>query len=119
MWIAIWAAIALQYGITSHPPQGLELFAPFAGAYSLGALVSLRRSAVCLAVSAVMIIAARPSLSFIPLLAAWLVGVFVHTRGRAASLTARNAVLQQRAEQAAAGSAPGSPGSCTTSSPIT
>ena len=103
MWIAIWAAIALQYGITSHPPQGLELFAPFAGAYSLGALVSLRRSAVCLAVSAVMIIAARPSLSFIPLLAAWLVGVFVHTRGRAASLTARNAVLQQRAEQAAAG----------------
>ena len=45
MWIAIWAAIALQYGITGHPPEGLELFVPFAGAYSLGALVSLRRSA--------------------------------------------------------------------------
>ena len=99
MWIAIWAAIALQYGITSHPPEGLELFAPFAGAYSLGALVSLRRSALCLAVSAVMIIAARSGLSVIPLVAAWLVGVFVYTR---ASLTARNAVLQQQAEQAAA-----------------
>src|SRR5260370_5959607 len=49
-----------------------------------------------------MIIAVRPSLSFIPLLAAWLVGVFVHTRGRAASLTARNAVLQQQAARAAA-----------------
>jgi signal transduction histidine kinase len=99
MWIAIWAAIALQYGITSHPPEGLELFAPFAGAYSLGAHVSLRRSALCLGVSAVMIIAARSGLSVIPLLAAWLVGAFVYTR---ASLTARNAVLQHQAEQAAA-----------------
>jgi signal transduction histidine kinase len=99
MWIALWAAIALQYGITGHPPEGLELFAPFAGAYSLGALVSLRRSALCVGVSAAMMIAARSGLSVVPLLAAWLVGVFVYTR---ASLTARNAVLQQRAEQAAA-----------------
>jgi len=99
MWIAIWAALALQYGITSHPPEGLELFAPFAAAYSLGALVSLRRSAFCVGVSAVMFIAARSGLSVIPLLAAWLVGVFVYTR---ASLTARNAVLRQQAEQAAA-----------------
>ena len=101
MWGAISAAIALQYGITSHPPQGLEWFVLFAAAYSLGALVSLRRSAVCLAVSMVVFIAARPGVSVIPLLAAWLVGVFVSTRGRAASLTARNAVLQQQAEQAA------------------
>ena len=99
MWVAIWAAIALQYGITGHPPEGLELFAPFAAAYSLGAVVSLRRSALCLAVSAVMIIAVRSGLSVIPLVAAWLVGVFVYAR---ASLMARNAALQQRAEQAAA-----------------
>jgi signal transduction histidine kinase len=99
MWIAIWAAIALQYGITSHPPEGLELFAPFAAAYSLGALVSVRHSALCLAVSAGMIIAARSGLSVIPLLVAWLAGVFVYTR---ASLTARNAILQQQADQAAA-----------------
>ncbi|MGD0442220.1 MAG: histidine kinase [Acidimicrobiales bacterium] len=99
MWVAIWAAIALQYGITGHPPEGLELFVPFAAAYSLGAVVSLRRSALCLAVSAVMIIAVRSGLSVIPLVAAWLVGVFVYAR---ASLMARNAALQQRAEQAAA-----------------
>jgi signal transduction histidine kinase len=101
MWIAIWTAIALQYGITGHPPEGLELFVPFVGAYSLGALVSLRRSAICIAVSMVIIIAARPGPYSIPLLAAWLVGVFVHIRGQAASLSARNAVLQQQAEQAA------------------
>ena len=102
MWVAIGAAIAVQYGITGHPPEGLELFVPFVAAYSLGALVRLRRSAVCLAIGVVIVIAARPGLSVIPLVAAWLVGVFVYTRSRAASLTARNVELQQRAEEAAA-----------------
>lgn len=101
MWTGIWAAIAFQYGITGHPPQGLELFVPFVGAYSLGALVSLRCSAVCIAVSMVMAIPARPGLAIIPLLGAWLVGVFVQARGWAASLAAKNAALQGQAEHAA------------------
>jgi signal transduction histidine kinase len=101
MSIAVWAAIALQYGITDHPPHGLELFAPLVAAYSLGALVGLRRSAIYLAASVVIVIAARPGLSVIPLLAAWLVGVFVQTRSWAASLAAKNAALQGQAEQAA------------------
>jgi signal transduction histidine kinase len=102
MWIGIWAAIALQYGITGHPPKGLELFVPLAGAYSLGALLIFRRSAACFGASLVIVIAARPGLSIIPLLAAWLVGVFVQTRGWAASLAAKNAALQQQAERTAA-----------------
>jgi signal transduction histidine kinase len=102
MWIAIWAVIALQYGITRHPPQGLEWFVPFAGAYSLGAHATLRRSAAGLAISVVMILAARQGLSIFPLLAFWLVGVFVQTRRRAASLAGRNAALQRQAEHAAA-----------------
>jgi signal transduction histidine kinase len=102
MWIGIWAAVAFQYAITGHPPEALELFVPIAGAYSLGALVIFPRSAVCLAASLVMIMAARPGLAIIPLLAAWLAGVFVQTRGWAASLTAKNAALQQQAERTAA-----------------
>ena len=103
MWLAIWAVIALQYAITRHPPQGLEWFVPFAGSYSLGAYASLRRSAAGLGLSVVLILATRLGLSVIPLLACWLVGVFVHTRRRATALAARNAALQQQAEQAAAG----------------
>jgi signal transduction histidine kinase len=107
MWIAIWAVIALQYLITRHPPQGLELFVPFAGGYSLGAHASLRRAAVSLAVTAPVIILVsrlgRLGLSVIPLLVFWLAGVFVHARRRAAALADRNAALQRLAEQAAAG----------------
>lgn len=102
MWIAIWAVIALQYGITRYPPQGLEWFVPFAGAYSLGAHASLRRSAVGLGISVVMTLAARAGLSVIPLLVFCGVGVLVQARSRAASLAGRNAALQRQAEQAAA-----------------
>ncbi len=101
MWAGIWAAIALQYGVTGHQPESLELFVPIAGAYSLGALVSPRRSAVCLAASMVMAVPARPGLSILAVLAAWLVGVFVQARSWAASLAAKNAALQGQAEHAA------------------
>jgi signal transduction histidine kinase len=101
MWIAIWAAIALQYGVTGHAPQGLELFVPFAASYSLGAQASLRRSAVGVGVVAVFVLAARQGYGFSGILAFWLAGVLVRARSWAASLTARNAMLQQEAEQAA------------------
>jgi len=101
MWIAIWAAIALQYGVTGHAPQGLELFVPFAASYSLGAQTSLRRSAVGLGVIAVIVIAAHQGYGLIGILAFWLAGVLVQARSWAASLTAKNAMLQQEAEQAA------------------
>jgi signal transduction histidine kinase len=103
MWIALWAVIALQWLVTGRPPQGLELFVPFAGAYSLGAHASLRRSAVGLGVIALIIFGARQGYSLSGILAFWLAGVLVQARSRAASLTARNAVLQQQAEQAAEG----------------
>jgi signal transduction histidine kinase len=101
VWLAIWAVIALQYVITPHPPQGLEWFVPLAGAYSLGAYASLRRSAAGLGVSVVMILISRSGLSIIPLLAWCSAGVFVHTRRRSAFLAGRNAALQRQAEQAA------------------
>jgi signal transduction histidine kinase len=102
MWTAIGVVIVLQYLVTRNPPEGLEWFVPFAGAYSLGVHAGLRRSAVGLGISLVMILAARAGLSIIPLLVFWLVGWFVHTRRRAAFLAARNASLQRQSEQAAA-----------------
>jgi signal transduction histidine kinase len=102
MWIAIWAVIALQFAVTSHSPQGLELFVPFAGGYSLGAHTSLRRSAVGLAISVAMILAARQGYWLNGVLAFWLAGVLVHAWRRAAALTAKNAALQAQAQQAAA-----------------
>ncbi|MGH3122044.1 MAG: sensor histidine kinase, partial [Streptosporangiaceae bacterium] len=109
MWIGIWAGIALQDLTTRHPPQGPEfLFVLFAGGYALGAHASLRRAAAGLAVTApAMALISRlggvgMGLSAIPILACWLAGVLVRARRRAASLAARNAALQQQAEQAAA-----------------
>lgn len=102
MWIAIWAVIAVQYAITRHPPQGLEWFVPFAAAYSLGAHASRRWAGAGLAVPIVMLLIARPGLSLIPVVAIWLVGVFVRTRRRASALEGHNASLARQAEQAAA-----------------
>ena len=96
MWTAIWAGITLQVLITRQPPPSLYFFVLFAGAYSLGAHASsLRRAAAGLAITApAMALISRLGgaslgLSVIPLLAFW------------------------------PANAPGSPGNCTTSSPIT
>ena len=102
MLLAISAAIALQCLITRHPPHVLELLVLFAGGYSLGAHASLRRAAVGLGMSAVVILSARSGLSVIPIVAFWLAGVLVRARLQAASLARRNEALQQQAEQAAA-----------------
>jgi signal transduction histidine kinase len=101
MWIAVCAAIALQYLSTGHPLRVLELLVLFAGAYSLGAHASLRRSAVGLGIGTVIILASRQGLSIIPILALWLVGVLIHARRRARSLAERNAALQRQAVEAA------------------
>ena len=109
MWAGVWAGVALQDLVTRHPPQGLEfLFVFLVGGYSLGAHASLLRSAVGLAVTApVVALISRlggvgMTLSFIPILGFWLVGVLVRARRRATSLARRNAALQRQAEQAAA-----------------
>jgi signal transduction histidine kinase len=117
MWTAIWAGMALQYRITRHPLQDLELMVVLLTAsYSLGAHAPLRRAAAGLAISAVMIMAGGGvllaffqypggvviGLSYVPLLAFWLVGVFVRARGQSASRARHNAALRQQAEQAAA-----------------
>ncbi len=100
MWIALLAVVAVQYGITGHPPQGLEWFVPIAGAYSLGAHANLRRTSVGLGLGVAMTLAARSGLSIIPLLVSCGVGVFVQARNRATSLVGQNAVLQRQPEQA-------------------
>ena len=109
MWIGILAGIALQNLITRHPPQGPEfLFVLFAGAYSLGAHASLRRSAAGLVIIApAMVLISRlggvgMGLSAIPILAFWLAGVLVRARRRVTALAGRNAELQRQAKQAAA-----------------
>ena len=79
----------------------------FAGGYSLGAHASLRRGAAGLVITApVMALISRlggvgMSLSLIPILAFWLLGVLVRARRRAEALAERNAALQRQAEQAA------------------
>jgi signal transduction histidine kinase len=108
MWIAIWAGITLQVLVTRHPAQNLYIVAVlFAGAYSLGAHADLRRAVAGLAITApAMALIGRLGgglgLSLVPIVAFWLVGVFVHTRRQAALLAARNAALQRRAERATA-----------------
>jgi signal transduction histidine kinase len=119
MWAEIWAAIGLQFQLTEKSPQGLEfMFVLFAGAYSLGAHASLRRSAACLAVSAPVIAAICDKgglLEFSPhrggvgvawaalqLLACWLAGVLVRAHKQSAALAARSEALQRQAEQATA-----------------
>jgi signal transduction histidine kinase len=73
----------------------------FGAAYSLGAHTSLRRSAIGLGIGAVVILASRQSLSIIPILAFWLVGVLIYVRRQARSLAERNAALQRQAVEAA------------------
>jgi signal transduction histidine kinase len=109
MWMAIWAAIALQALITQRPPESLAVMVVvFAGSYALGVYASLRRAVVGLAMTApAMALISRLGgtglgLSVIPLLAFCLAGVLVRVRRQAASLAARNAALQRQAEQAAA-----------------
>ncbi|MGH3283781.1 MAG: sensor histidine kinase [Streptosporangiaceae bacterium] len=127
MWIAIWAALALQSLLTDNRPgslefpQGLEFtFVLFAAAYSLGAHASLRRAVAGLAVTAPVLVhishlgalalafssrysgAAAVALSSLQLLAFWLAGVLVRARRRSVFLAGRNAALQQQAEQASA-----------------
>ena len=120
MWLAIWAALALQFLLTDNPLRGVEFtFVLFVAAYSLGAHASLRRAVAGLAVTAPVLAEitsngglglvfsqhdglAAVALSSLQLLAFWLAGVFVHARRQAASLAARNAALQRQAEQAAA-----------------
>ena len=119
MWAGIWAAIALQYGVTGHQPESLELFVPIAGAYSLGALVSPRRSAVCLAASMVMAVPARPGLSILAVLAAWLVGVFVRPGAGPRRWRPRTPHCKARPSTRPKPSAPGSHGNFTTLSPTT
>ena len=88
----------------------------FAGAYSLGAHAGLRRAAVGLVVSVVIILTSegallafsrRPggvgiALYFLPILGFWLVGVLVRARRQSVALAGRNAALERQAEQAAA-----------------
>ncbi|MGH3207247.1 MAG: sensor histidine kinase [Trebonia sp.] len=111
-------ALDLRFGPHHETPAAFT-FVLFAAAYALGAHASLRRAAagLILAVPVVAEIshhgglglafssgdgsAGAAALSFLQLLAFWLVGVFVHARRRAASLAARSAALQRQAEQAA------------------
>ncbi len=109
MWAGVWAGIALQTLVIRHPPEGLEfLFEYLVGGYSLGAHVSLQRSAVGLiTISPAVAVISRlggvgQQLSVIPVLAAWAIGVLVRGRRRATALARRNAALQRQAEQAAA-----------------
>jgi hypothetical protein len=103
MWTAIWAALALQYLLTSNPrPQGVEFaLVLFAAAYSLGAHASLRRAAAGLAAAAPVLAvisykgalglafsqhhgAKAVALSSLLLLAFWLAGVLVRARRQSA-----------------------------------
>ncbi|HEY6278405.1 MAG TPA: histidine kinase [Streptosporangiaceae bacterium] len=102
MLLAISAGIALQCLITRQPPPVPELFVLFAGGYSLGAHASLRRAAVGLVISAVVILSARSGLSVVPILGFWLVGVLVRARRQSVALAERNAALERQAERAAA-----------------
>jgi signal transduction histidine kinase len=109
MWSGVWAGVVLQDLVTRHPPQGLEfLFAFLAGGYSLGAHASLRRGIAGLAVTVGVVALISHlggvglTLSFVPVLGAFLIGVLVRGRRRTTALARRNAALEQQAEQAAA-----------------
>ena len=120
MWLAIWAGIALLFLLAGNSLRGFAfMFVLFTAAYSLGAHASLRHAVAGLVLAAPVLGVisyvdeaglAYPShsgsagvaFSFLQVLAFWLAGVFVHSRGQAAALGARAAVLQRQAEQAAA-----------------
>ncbi len=120
MWLAIWAALALQFLLTRDPLRGLEFtFVLFTAAYSLGAHASLRRAAAGLLLTAPVLAeisdkgglglafsqrfgAVAVALSALQLLAFWLAGVLVRARRQAVSLAERSAALQRQAEQATA-----------------
>jgi signal transduction histidine kinase len=115
MWAVIWAGVITQ-ALTVHVlPQGLDVVVLCAACYALGAYNSLRRSAAALvlAVPAIAVCALGerwsrgavlpfPQIFIIVLVALWLTGVVVRARRQAASLAARNAALERRAEEAAA-----------------
>ena len=115
MWAVIWAG-AITQALTVHElPQGLEIVVLCAASYALGAHSSLRRSATALLLAvpaiAVCVVAGRgngtavlpfPQFFFVLVVALWLTGVGVRARRQAASLAARNAALERRAEAAAA-----------------
>jgi signal transduction histidine kinase len=108
MWFVIWAGMALQNVVTRQPSPGLELFfVLFAGGYALGAHASLRRGAVGLAITALVMTLISRLVSVgigpqaLPIVAFWLVGVLVRIRRRAVALAERNEALQRQAEQAA------------------
>jgi signal transduction histidine kinase len=126
-WTVIWASLSLQALITQNAPAGLELLVILcAAAYSLGAHASLRHALAGLAVMApgavIYVLTSHHMGSGIlaihgtgdgpwhsaglfftgEILACWLFGTFVRARRQAASLTGRNAALQQQAEQAIA-----------------
>jgi len=120
MWLAIWAALALQSRFTMGVPQSLGFtFVLLTAAYSLGAHASLRRAAAGLVVAAPVVVEishkgrlglafaqhgghAAVVLSSLQLLAFWLAGVLVRARRQSTALARRNATLQRQAEQAAA-----------------
>ena len=125
-WVAIMAAVGLQALISGSSPEGLEMIAPWViGSYSVAAY-STRRNAVigfAIGIAGYGIYASQDAnirtgraselwagaffgLAFV---AAWLVGLFVHTRrnetaahARAAAIEheARNAVADERARMA-------------------
>jgi signal transduction histidine kinase len=116
-WIALLMVIVTQYLITRQPPQNEDYIIVLFAGYSLGAHASLQRAIVGLGAGAVIIPITRQAaltifprhsgtiglgLDVIPILACWLVGVVVRARRHSVSLTRRNAVLQQQAEQAVA-----------------
>jgi signal transduction histidine kinase len=122
MWLTIWAGIGLLSLLAHNSLRGLPFtFVLFAAAYSLGAHASFRRAVAGLILIAPLVAVisrrgelalafthgeqggqAAVALSFLQLLAFWLAGVFVRTRGQAASLAARSVALQRQAEQATA-----------------
>jgi len=120
MWLMIWAAITLLCLLAENSVRGLAFtFVLLAAAYSLGAHASMRGGIAGLLLTApVVAVLSYPgemgllfvahsgqagvAISFLQLLAFWLAGVVVRTRGQAASLAVRSAEAQRRAEQAAA-----------------
>src|SRR6201986_178952 len=122
MWLTTWAGIALLSLLPHNSLRGLAFtFVLFAAPYSLGAHASFRRAVAGLILIAPLAAVisrkgelalafphgeqggqAAVALSFLQLLAFWLAGVFVRTRGQAASLAARSVALQRQAEQATA-----------------
>jgi signal transduction histidine kinase len=119
MWLAIWAALALQSRLTLDVPSLGFTFVLLAAAYSLGAHASLRRAVAGLILAAPVVAGishqgrlglafaqhggkAAVVLSSLELLAFWLAGVLVRARSQSVALARRNAALQRQAEQATA-----------------